>query len=51
MLACLRWLNGLAPGDYRLETWGDSEEAVAIYRELGFVVEDDTVEYLLRPGM
>lgn len=49
VLACLRWLNGLAPGDYRLETWGDSEEAVAIYRELGFVVEDDTVEYLQQP--
>ena len=27
-------------------SWGDSEEAVAIYRDLGFIVEDDTVEYL-----
>ena len=46
VLACLRWLSDLGPGDYRLETWGDSEEAVAIYRDLGFTVEDDTVEYL-----
>lgn len=51
VLAALRWLSNRGAGDYRLETWGDSEEAVAIYRELGFVVEDDTVEYLLRPGM
>lgn len=49
VLACLRWLSGLRAGDYRLETWGDSEAAVAIYRELGFVVEDDTVEYLQQP--
>ncbi len=46
VLAVLRWLNGLSAGDYRLETWGDSEQAVAIYRDLGFTVEDDTVEYL-----
>ncbi len=49
VLACLRWLSDLGSGDYRLETWGDSEEAVAIYRDLGFTVDDDTVEYLQQP--
>lgn len=49
VLAALRWLSNLRPGDYRLETWGDSEEAVAIYGDLGFTVEDDTIEYLQQP--
>ena len=41
VLACQHWLSGLGPGNYRLETWGDGEEAVAIYRDLGFTVEDE----------
>ena len=49
VLAALRWLSNQDAGNYRLETWGDSEEAVAIYRDLGFTVEDDTVEYLRQP--
>lgn len=49
MLAALRWLSNLRPGDYRLETWGDSEEAVAIYGDLEFTVEEDTIEYLQQP--
>jgi ribosomal protein S18 acetylase RimI-like enzyme len=45
--ASMRWLDQQTPGDYHLYTWGDSEEAVRIYRALGFTLrdEDHFIEY------
>lgn len=47
--AAIRWLQQQQPnGPYQLNTWGDSEEAVTVYRELGFELHDDRhmIEYL-----
>jgi hypothetical protein len=45
----MRWLAAQAAGPYRLETWGDPEPAVAVYRSLGFTLDPHNhwVEYLL----
>lgn len=46
----MKWLSNQASGDYHLYTWGDFENAVQIYQELGFSYTEDEhlVEYLLR---
>ncbi len=38
MLTCMHWLNTLSYGEFRLETWGDSETAVSVYNDLGFTL-------------
>jgi GNAT superfamily N-acetyltransferase len=47
--ASMRWLNQQVEGDYYLYTWGDFDEAVQIYHELGFTLTDDhhLIEYVL----
>ncbi len=44
-LTALRWLNAQEPGPIALYSWGDSEETIEIYRELGFVVQEHYIEY------
>lgn len=48
--ASMLWLNSQAEGVYHLDTWGDSDAAVKIYRELGFTLadQDHLIEYLLQ---
>jgi GNAT superfamily N-acetyltransferase len=48
VLAAMHWLNTKSEGDFQLQTWGDSDHAVEIYRELGFTLEDKnhSIEYL-----
>jgi GNAT superfamily N-acetyltransferase len=48
VLSALRWLTSLGAGDYRLDTWGDNEAAVAVYFDLGFALADDSIEYLMQ---
>jgi GNAT superfamily N-acetyltransferase len=38
VLACMHWLNTLSDGEFRIETWGDSETAVSVYNDLGFTL-------------
>jgi ribosomal protein S18 acetylase RimI-like enzyme len=38
VLTCMHWLNTLSDGEFRLETWGDSESAVSVYSDLGFTL-------------
>lgn len=49
VLTTMHWLNSLAGGDFRLETWGDSETAVAVYQDIGFTLlpHGFETEYLL----
>ncbi len=46
----MQWLSQQGAGETHLYTWGDFEEAVQIYHELGFVLTDDNhlIEYLLK---
>jgi mycothiol synthase len=44
--AAMRWLRSQAPGPMDLESYGDGEEAVAIYQELGFVLQEHYLEYV-----
>ena len=48
--ASKRWLNTQAEGVFHLETWGDFAEAVQIYEELGFRLDEANhlLEYLLK---
>ena len=48
--ASMLWLKSQVEGIYHLDTWGDFDAAVAIYRELGFTLADTDhlVEYLLK---
>ena len=47
--ASMQWLNAQANGEYHLDTFGDFDEAVEIYRSLGFTLakKDHLIEYLL----
>lgn len=47
--ASMRWLNTQADGMFHLDTWGDFAEAVQIYEELGFTLDETNhlIEYLL----
>jgi len=49
VLASMHWLNNQAEGDIQLQTWGDSENAVQVYKELGFTLDENNhvIEYLL----
>jgi mycothiol synthase len=38
--AAAAWLEQNGSGPYRVETWGDSPEAVQIYQELGFQLDE-----------
>jgi mycothiol synthase len=44
-LAAMQWLNTQQAGPIVLYAWGDSEQTVDIYREIGFVVQDHYIEY------
>ena len=44
-LTAMHWLRTYGPGPIELHTYGDQEETVAIYRELGFVLEEHYKEY------
>lgn len=48
--ASMQWLNTQADGMFHLDTWGDFDEAVQIYEELGFTLADENhlLEYLLK---
>jgi mycothiol synthase len=49
-LTALRWLRSHGPGPINLESYGDGEDAVRIYEELGFVLEEHYVEYCRHLG-
>lgn len=51
--ASMLWLNSQAEGVYHLDTWGDYDLAVNIYRELGFELadKDHLIEYLLQSAL
>lgn len=44
-LTAMHWLRTHGPGPIELHTYGDKEETVEIYRELGFVLEEHYKEY------
>lgn len=44
-LTAMHWLRIHGPGPIELHTYGDKEETVEIYRELGFVLEEHYKEY------
>lgn len=44
-LTALHWLRSQGPGSIKLESYGDGEKAVDIYRELGFALEVHYLEY------
>lgn len=48
-LTAMRWLDSQAYGPFLLETWGDPEAAVEVYRQIGFTLEerDHNIAYLL----
>jgi ribosomal protein S18 acetylase RimI-like enzyme len=41
----MRWLRRQASGPMDLESYGDGWEAVAIYQELGFELQEHYIEY------
>jgi mycothiol synthase len=41
----MRWLRCQNPGTIALESYGDGEDAVKIYEELGFMLEEHYIEY------
>lgn len=47
--ASMYWLNTQADGMFHLDTWGDFTEAVLVYAELGFTLDEANhlIEYLL----
>ena len=45
VLTAMHWLNTQQPGPIALYAWGDSEQTIEIYREIGFVVQEHHVEY------
>lgn len=49
VLAIMQRLNTFGEGDFRLETWGDSDTAVSVYEDIGFTLVDGGLEaeYLL----
>jgi ribosomal protein S18 acetylase RimI-like enzyme len=49
-LTAMRWLQGYGPGPIDLESYGDKEEAIEIYREIGFVLQEHYTEYRRDPG-
>ena len=44
-LTAMRWLRSHGPGAINLETYGDGEDAVRIYENLGFIMEEHYIEY------
>ena len=44
-LTAMRWLRSHSPGPIDLESYGDGEDAVRIYKDLGFVLEEHYLEY------
>lgn len=44
-LTAMHWLRTYGPGPIELHTYGDKEETVEIYRDLGFVLEEHYKEY------
>ena len=44
-LMAMRWLRSHSPGPIDLESYGDGEDAVKIYEDLGFVLEEHYIEY------
>jgi mycothiol synthase len=50
LLTAMHWLDAQVYGPFRLETWGDPEEAVQAYFDLGFTLEpqNHNVVYLLQ---
>lgn len=47
--ASMRWLNTQVDGMFHLDTWGDFAEAVQVYEELGFTLDEanHSMTYLL----
>ncbi|HNT54867.1 MAG TPA: GNAT family N-acetyltransferase [Anaerolineaceae bacterium] len=52
VLTALHHLKAQAEGPFRLESWGDPEEVVRIFLELGFTLDpvNHNVDYLLQPN-
>jgi ribosomal protein S18 acetylase RimI-like enzyme len=50
VLTALHYLDAQSRGPYRLETWGDTEQAVQTYFDLGFTLEpvNHYIAYLLK---
>ncbi len=50
LLTAMHWLDAQTYGPFRLETWGDPEEAVQAYFDLGFTLEpaNHNIVYLLK---
>lgn len=44
-LTAMHWLRSHGPGPIDLESYGDREDAIEIYREAGFVLQEHYVEY------
>lgn len=44
-LTAMKWLRYHEPGTITLESYGDGDDAVEIYRELGFVLKEHYIEY------
>ena len=44
-LTAMHWLRGHGPGSISLESYGDGDDAVKIYHELGFALEEHYMEY------
>ena len=44
-LTAMHWLRGYGSGPLDLESYGDQEDAIEIYREVGFVLQEHYVEY------
>ena len=44
-LTAMHWLQRHESGPIDLESYGDGEKAIDIYREVGFVLQEHYVEY------
>jgi GNAT superfamily N-acetyltransferase len=44
-LTAMHWLRGYGSGPINLESYGDRDDAIEIYREVGFVLQEHYVEY------
>jgi hypothetical protein len=45
VLAALHWQCSHRPRAVRLESWGDSEQTIGVYRSIGFTVRQHSVAY------
>lgn len=50
LLAGARWLRERGAGELELESWGDQEQTLDLYREHGFAVSRRAISYGMQPG-